>query len=1657
MLKASLSRQDSLRQSQLSELSGVTTWVFSPLVTTEQEAKEHLQGKPSGTGIRVGAYVYRSNGPTGPVTQVCVSEIPDSYFADFVSNLEDQDAALMTRMEDHKETESLTEFRVLNTERGNLFHISYQPGHLLAFTNATKKKNETYFDLTWHPLGHVNKPCEPQKILYWNREVAEDGSFQHSGDRVRNCSLHHGVTVLNMRPFVMYGLCWVGYKQEPEYESGTPLRLFLKQVPQGAVVDVEGKQLHLLHCPLQKVMVRDNNFALVAVCMRVDTDVWWHVLPVPQLTAGVLAGARNQEVNVAETVAHAIARRAFQDAGVLAPVCAACGKQDKPLKVCSRCKVERYCDRSCQRAAWDLHKPFCARIAQAAGHAGSTAKAQTEEKSAAPAAQNGIPTKATPEAPSASPLSEILCVCAVQGGVPPKRVSSLTKENQTLFVTYNNRVSLGYDPDESMGFLEGKMLPLAPVSDLEGPSPTLGGGKQPRGSLSLSATELEHIQSRARAYLIHVTPDGVPASLRKTANTLVNGLTFIHCKRDESLEQFLLRPEQLAEVRAKVKEALLQDQKQRNGRRMTPEDKERIEVIKRPLTKHLETVEKLIDKTDAGPANAQVGPQGTVVLYLGGRLLMYRQGVVLPGLLDELYDAGVEVTSLLTPEKLRQWVGKGGLQQYGFPVLYEVSEQLVFLGGKMQTLEEVYQYLSSLGFEGLLKNSLDVAQVLRQIPFILEASEIEQVRNKLLAAISSLASKDEEVEELDRQICAALARDSIDRREVRALVGKKRGLQKHRLSLLEKVTSEVQALESNRGYGRKANQKKMGVKLIQQIAHTKKNLKKAEGMTADDVMDFLEDTTTGVMCLELHKGYSGAALEAVSQNRFLKFVSESQFLREGISCGLNSVPLDGITYSAFAQGGQGDDGHLLHVAGPEPKGLLCPARVSSGYAPSWDPANRAFTDVKRQQNSFFPAPCMKRFQYLPSLMQPWQKIAQEDDVQLMRQLIRGQFCSLRKFPISGGSVDLSFFLITSWSRLLEVYCEPSTSQNKTQPALTEKDQKDLQRLAALDPQISGLSNGPSQGTDEPKVDGKTEDGCGINGAALAALEKEKENLLKDSGLASHRFLSSKVTNFRSIFMSVLAACGAGQQPACDVYEMFTPGKSSFRTPPADQFFLYPTMLRLAGQTGCPMSPVLHSCRRFVLGELWKSFGFVWQPMMDRVADIDALARQEAAKGANEKLYVLRRAVHVIFHMGGIAKTPANKTLLKEMAGRALSFFPTECYAKRALKTLGGRSLAIFFRFFLRVHNDNPEDPYDWDYFPLVQQHAWNVLVKHGEAFVNDGRLKILEAAQTGDATTHKLAVARFLLSWYKKQTSLLGHSEQGLDAKALLKAVRAGTDKAALDKLAPMPLRNQVLAQEQVKLLEEKLQLASSKPSPAVAQKLKCLEAKLQVFSTVLPNPIVLKGPKDMDAPEGGQRDTETPYLLVRGGCTDLAKLKKNLVQEGVPWSVQTDLQQARARRRMFLQAKKDQEVQECDEEIRRITLKARLDAKAAEEDTRYIITGKRTVREEKTKKEAVGLAQYQGKHHPDVIQSLLPMGDSASGAIQFCQELDGLSLPSLWSRAKITLDSKTFLELLGLVGVPREEALPFLRRVILALLPHWRDRDAAFRAALALFPSDLL
>ena len=62
----------------------------------------------------------------------------------------------------------------------------------------------------------------------------------------------------------------------------------------------------------------------------------------------------------AAPIRHLVMARALGEPGEERKVCASCGTESTTLRICSRCKLVRYCGPACQRSHWRVgHRPLC--------------------------------------------------------------------------------------------------------------------------------------------------------------------------------------------------------------------------------------------------------------------------------------------------------------------------------------------------------------------------------------------------------------------------------------------------------------------------------------------------------------------------------------------------------------------------------------------------------------------------------------------------------------------------------------------------------------------------------------------------------------------------------------------------------------------------------------------------------------------------------------------------------------------------------------------------------------------------------------------------------------------------------------------------------------------------------------------------------------------------------------------------------------------------------------------------------------------------------------------------------------------------------------------------------------------------------------------------
>ena len=1574
-------------------------WFFDPLLRSADEVLAELRRLPVGWGARFGSFVYAFDGHA--MKKARVDKIPVDMFTSGIDHMEDFMVQLLLRVRARDQLSPIHEFRIQPQHPGSVFSMGHHRASLVWFTDTDRSNvRPNYFDTSVVPLGTITAlDLTCPMITYKDRRVNDH--LIHSGDVGQLC---HMVSAKGDLPNDgLYAVTFTGYRSG-KHANGTPLRLFGAQMPMGGTPDVSEKVIHSIRCPIDSVTVGDHTHALVAVFMRREDRVWWYVLPVPELATGVDTGKRTSDTRAGEARARTAALRAFMEAGAIVPLAGA---------------VER-------------EAGLC-------GDSRSSRSTRDHPNHAPPASVENVclPTNQDDETllQVDAPVS---CIETLEADVDPGLVLGLTTGPcQTLFVTYHTSVRLHWTPVATLTTTttsppeKGPMLPLASMSCLRGTPAAIGLGTTPVGTPSLSRKVLWKWQQGVQGYIMHMSDQGrSPDTLIGAPTYQVNGIAIMHLSKDAVFMEKLLTPQALASVRSEV--ATLRAS--RVGRRMSAMERDQIQRKQQICEQHDATLRFLLSETRVTAFTAQLGPCGTGLLELGGRYFIDRQSVVLPGLLDRLFGAGEEVTDQMDRDKLLAWVAAGGLQQAGFPVMYKRGSQRVFTrkDQPMVPINELFPYVSSFTLLTLSENLQLVQQIVRQLPYILEPSAIETVKSQLIRAVTALAADSPGGRELDAQIQQA-GRNG-DGAKVWKLYAAKRGRQKKNQGLIAALVADLQALRSDVTCTKKANHTTMGLGLLNQVAHMHQNLRRVATMTPEEVLDFADGALVGVLALEADRVGIQAALQAVANKVFLEYAQATDL--SGVMCvGLQHVILDGLTYCAMAQGGQSDRHHPLALDDTVAKGLFCPAGVSTGHAPSWLASGAsAPVNVAVTQNSLLPVPLFRRFKYMDSLLQYWQELANKDDVQIMRQLMRGQLCGLRAYQIHGGSLDLSFFFIVSTLQMLDAYCEQSRVGNTLAFTLSETARKSLVTVAELEDELGRervrIEQRQSELNSHVHPDGTT---ASSDQVVVAALEKEIEK--REAAIESEcpAFFDTKSVTTRAMFGLALTYCGAGTTPACFVYELFTPHKVGFVTPPADQFFLWPKFVASAFQTGCPIQPVVDNTRRFLLGELWKFLQPIWQDMSTQTAALDAMERETLKAAAGTNLRALQRVIPVIFHMAGMDSSPASKDLRRDIAERALECF-SEDWVHRFVHTdrKGGRGAGIMIRFLHRVRMGS-----DVRTSELVQ-HALNIWTKRS-AFADTNRTMILEKLLDGSDLDRQMVTARFFADCF------------GLQAKAL--GLRF-TKETALAANAPATLRYLSLAEKRVQLLQEISSLTTATGSETAERtaRLASLEVELERLDCDLPVPITSRGPSsDLMS----QQLKDTLYLIVRGKLDKLT-LEAKKKQEGLPWSVETKFQEAGARYRAC-QAKGDEDGQE-KELVKMAELReaARLEAAAAEADIEYVLTGIRTTHKDHMRtgigssREHDLAIRYKGPH-ASVVLPLLKFGHAAEKAIAFCGTVDDLNMPEIWTGAQIPLDQDIFTELLRLVGISKQKVDEFLRQAILIFIAGWRDRGQAIQEAMSL------
>lgn len=515
--------------------------------------------------------------------------------------------------------------------------------------------------------------------------------------------------------------------------------------------------------------------------------------------------------------------------------------------------------------------------------------------------------------------------------------------------------------------------------------------------------------------------------------------------------------------------------------------------------------------------------------------------------------------------------------------------------------------------------------------------------------------------------------------------------------------------------------------------------------------------------------------------------------------------------------------------------------------------------------------------------------------------------------------------------------------------------------------------------------------------SAAELGEESETKQELLATVPGWFFGQRMENIRGGFFFLLAFAASGERPLSPAYELFQHRAFTFTTPDRAQFSVYKFFLTLAGHTGCDVTPVRNNTRRFVVSETYKCFQHLWADLNHNWAKIEARQRVQAEDDKNDQLRALQCVLPAVMELGGLS---LDEEKLKAVAGRAISFFPKEFLDRFASPGCRkGRGAGIIARFFYDLVKTGT---LDWERYRQVMQHALNIITKRS-SFLLRHRREVLEALKTKDAREIRLAAARFDKECFRRKAAI--SSDPGSE-----------------------PLAKLVLAEERVRLLEAKAD-----------------SSRLAELDTALvANPATASGSCDFVPydPEQGLR------LIVRGNLANEDDLQDRIDQQGIPWSVDKSFQALEARRRRFLKEGKAAAAKDCKKEIEQLLAQAREEEKAAEQNTEYILTGVFPSAPLTESKEQQPVAGEQG-----LLGELAALAPWSASAVRFIRNTESMGdFATLWELAQTQLDAGDFLHMLGTVGIPQEEALGFVRAVVVSHISHWRDRNLALAAAMQLF-----
>ena len=482
----------------------VKRWMFDPLVTTVEEAKERLiacANAETGTAIAVDlTAVVLTDRAAGTTETIALDSIPAAYFVSHVSVAQAVDS-VATRVAASPFLAAFRGWDVNLASPGDVFETtipgmdSAEDAAVLSFVSSERRESH-YFDLVaYDPTNH----CRPATY----KSTASFPGLEHSGDLE---SLLHLVRVaqrarcprgaLPLRPGQQVVVGVVGFCRRP-------LARFQTQLPIVCIPSPADRVIHVVPCPLDGASVQEHTMAC--------------------LVSGLVAAS-------GRTVSWVVAER---------PVCCSDVNTSDHTDTVMACydAVAQDASRLRQRRDDTVRRPIVAAAASS-----SEARVIAVDPCAMPS-----DVAAVAEAPSNATL------VMFSQGVPQHAIASTAAAavgRDLVMGTFGKRLRVARvpsepathvtaaDPDGRQRFLfqhtssaSHLVLPIVAGVPLVGPAPLALGRHYETFRGEVPASHYRGMLLHGAMVIVHVSDKGVPESAQFSATALVRGCFVVHPTR----------------------------------------------------------------------------------------------------------------------------------------------------------------------------------------------------------------------------------------------------------------------------------------------------------------------------------------------------------------------------------------------------------------------------------------------------------------------------------------------------------------------------------------------------------------------------------------------------------------------------------------------------------------------------------------------------------------------------------------------------------------------------------------------------------------------------------------------------------------------------------------------------------------------------------------------------------------------------------------------------------------------------------------------------------------------------------------------------------------------------------------------------------------------